>query len=310
MASPYITLHRDAWAAKAHDTEIELDHETLVRSRGFGEPTSLTEVEQVYRPLTQLIHLYREQTGRLYDRSNEFLGVAAERTPFVIGVAGSVAVGKSTTSRLLRELLRRAPGRPKVELVTTDGFLYPNETLAAKGLLERKGFPESYDRRQLLKFVMQVKSGAQSVQAPVYSHHIYDIVPGEQIVVTEPDILIIEGLNVLQPARVEADGRAGLAVSDFFDFTVYVDAAEADIKQWFTTRFLALWEAAFHEPDSFFQRFTNLTRQEAEVFAGQVWEEINGPNLRQNILPTRERATAILRKGEDHTITEISIRKI
>ncbi|MFV0429097.1 MAG: type I pantothenate kinase [Arachnia sp.] len=310
MSGPYVVLHRSAWAAKANDTEIALDEETLIRSRGFGEPTSLQEVAEVYRPLTQLIHLYRAQTGRLYERSNHFLGIDERRTPFVIGIAGSVAVGKSTTARLLRELLSRAPGSPKVDLVTTDGFLYPNEVLAERGLVERKGFPESYNRRALLSFVMDVKSGMECVEAPVYSHHFYDIVPQESVAVRNPEILIVEGLNVLQPARTDSEGRAGLAVSDFFDFTVYVDADEAHIKNWFLTRFMALRDTAFQDPDSYFKRFTEIGYEEALRIGSQVWEAINGPNLRLNIAPTRERATAILRKGADHSIETIAIRKI
>ena len=228
----------------------------------------------------------------------------------MIGVAGSVAVGKSTTARLLRELLRRAPGNPKVDLITTDGFLLPTAELERRGLMERKGFPESYDRRALLQFVIDVKSGEPRVTAPVYSHIIYDIVPDEQTVIERPDILIVEGLNVLQPARVDADGRSGATVSDFFDFSVYVDADETDIKRWFLDRFMVLRDTAFHDPRSFFKRFTQLSRAEALQFGSHIWNTINGPNLRENIETTRDRATAILRKGPDHRVQTISIRKV
>ena len=285
MPGPYVTLDRRAWAALADATEIDLDEATLAALRGLGDPTSAQDVTEVYRPLTQLIHLYMANTGRLYAQSNDFLGLNEGRTPFVIGVAGSVAVGKSTTSRLLQELLRRAPGHPRVDLITTDGFLYPNEELERRGLLDKKGFPESYNRRALLQFVMDVKSGEQRVEAPVYSHMIYDIDPADRIVVECPDILIVEGLNVLQPARVEADGRAGLAVSDFFDFTVYVDADEEHVKAWFIERFMELRRTAFQDERSYFKRFAELSGDEARDFGDNVWEEINGPNLRRNIAP-------------------------
>lgn len=294
-----MTLRRRAWAALAHNTQIDLDEATLATLRGIGDPTDQSDVEEVYRPLTQLLHLYMANTGRLYDQSNQFLRLRVQRTPFVIAVAGSVAVGKSTVSRLLQELLRRAPGNPKVDLVTTDGFLYPNAELERRGLLDRKGFPESYNRRALLNFLIEVKSGSSPVEAPVYSHSVYDIVPEQKIIVDEPDILILEGLNVLQPARVEADGTAGLAVSDFIDFSVFVDADEAHIKSWFLDRFMELRRrAADKEDDGFFSRYTSLTDEEALSFGSQVWESINGPNLRQNIAPTRDRATAILQRGQ------------
>ncbi|MDO5094005.1 MAG: type I pantothenate kinase, partial [Propionibacteriaceae bacterium] len=246
----------------------------------------------------------------LCDDSNRFLNLKVRRTPFVIGVAGSVAVGKSTTARLLQELLRRSPGGPKVDLVTTDGFLFPNAELERRGLLNRKGFPESYDRRALLQFVMDIKSGEPRVTSPVYSHTTYDILPDERTVVEHPDILIMEGLNVLQPARVDAQGRSGAAVSDFFDFSVYVDAAENDIKRWFLERFMVLRDTAFHDPNSYFKRFTQLSRAEALQFGAHIWDTINGPNLRQNIATTRERATAILTKGHDHSVATIAIRKV
>lgn len=310
MAHPYVTLQRARWAALSDQTSIRLDAETLDRLRGIGDPTNQTDIAEVYRPLTQLLHLTMENAGRLNEERNSFLRVNEARTPFVIGIAGSVAVGKSTVSRLLQELLRQAPGSPKVDLITTDGFLYPNAELARRGILDRKGFPYSYDRRALLNFVIDVKSGLPRVEAPVYSHSKYDIVSGEKLVISSPDILIIEGLNVLQPPRVERDGRMGLSVSDFFDFSVFVDAAEEHIKGWFTERFLELRRRAIGKTEGFFVQFQTMSDDEARVFAHQVWNEINGPNLRHNIAPTKGRATAILTKGADHRITEISIRKV
>ena len=310
MSRPYVVLRRGAWASLANNTEIDLDEATLERLRGLGDPTSAEDVAEIYRPLTQLLHLYIANAGRLREESNRFLNLKVRRTPFVIGVAGSVAVGKSTTSRLLQELLRRAPGNPKVDLITTDGFLLPSAELEKRGLMDRKGFPESYDRRALLQFVIDVKSGEPRVTAPVYSHIIYDIVPDERTVIERPDILIVEGLNVLQPARVDTNGRSGATVSDFFDFSVYVDADEADIKRWFLERFMVLRDTAFHDPRSFFKRFTQLSRAEALQFGSHIWNTINGPNLRENIETTRDRATAILRKGPDHRVQTIAIRKV
>ncbi|GMA20534.1 hypothetical protein GCM10025862_25550 [Arsenicicoccus piscis] len=231
-------------------------------------------------------------------------------TPFIIGVAGSVAVGKSTTARLLRELLRRWPSTPRVELVTTDGFLHPNAELEKRGLMGRKGFPESYDRRALLRFVQEVKAGAPEVRAPVYSHLVYDIVPDEYVTVRSPDVLIVEGLNVLQAPEVRKDGRLGLAVSDFFDFSVYVDAREDFVKKWYVDRFLVLRQTAFADPSSFFHRFASLSDADAVRQALDVWDAINGPNLRDNVLPTRGRATCVLTKGEDHEVRRILLRKL
>ncbi len=307
---PYVEMTRAAWAALAAVSAVGLDAPTLERLRGLEDPTSLGDVEQVYLPLTQLMELYRGHRIQLLDASNAYLGLSTKRTPFIIGVAGSVAVGKSTTARLLRELLSQGPGSPKVDLVTTDGFLLPNAEHERRGIAHRKGFPESYDRRALLAFVMDVKSGRRRVKAPVYSHMIYDIVPDQMITVDRPDIMIIEGLNVLQPARRRMDGTQGLAVSDFFDFSVYVDAETSDIRRWFFERMRALRDTAFQDPDSFFRQYAEMTDDELTAFADSVWDDINGPNLALNIVPTRERATVILRKDHDHTVEWVRIRKV
>jgi type I pantothenate kinase len=307
---PFLTLDRQHWAALAAARPAALDEETLARLRGIGDPTDAAEVREVYLPLTDLLNLYLDRTGALFADSHRFLGLSGRRAPFVIGVAGSVAVGKSTTSRLLAELLRRLPSRPKVDLVTTDGFLFPNAKLEELGLLDRKGYPESYDRKRLVQFVMDVKSGVPQVSAPVYSHHSYDIVAGESVTITRPDVLIIEGLNVLQPAQRRKNGTTALAVSDFFDFSVYVDAAETDIRNWYLDRFLHLWHTAFRDPESYFVRFSSMSEAEATEMALGIWDTVNGPNLDLNIRPTRGRATAILRKGPDHQVSWVRIRKV
>jgi type I pantothenate kinase len=310
-ASPYVELDRAAWAALAESMPLPLSAEEVERLRGLGEELDLAEVSDVYLPISRLLSLYVRHVGALHDATESFLGARQpRRTPFVIGVAGSVAVGKSTTARLLRELLAHWPEHPDVALVTTDGFLYPNAELERRGLLERKGFPESYDRRALLKFVIDIKSGKDQVSAPVYSHLEYDVQPGERMTVTRPDIVLIEGLNVLQQARVTAAGRLGLAVRDFFDFSVYVDAATPDIRRWYTERFLRLRETAFRDPVSYFQRYAHLSEEEAVAEAERIWDTINGPNLDGNILPTRGRATLVLRKDADHSVRYVRLRKL
>lgn len=304
--SPFVELDRDDWAALAPTVTAPLTQTEIVELRGLGDSLDLVEVEEVYLPLSRLLSLYAEGAQQLHDATNSFLGAKTAGTPFVIGVAGSVAVGKSTVARLLRELLSRWEGTPRVELVTTDGFLFPNAELERRGIMDRKGFPESYDRRALLRFVSQVKSGAPEVRAPFYSHLAYDIVPDAEIVVNAPDVLIIEGLNVLQPA---APGRQ-LAVSDLFDFSIYVDARTSDIARWYEERFLSLKRGAFANPASYFHRFAELTEDEARERARSIWKAINEPNLVQNILPTRPRASLVLRKGADHSVHSVLLRKI
>ena len=308
--SPYVELDRDDWARLRQSHPMSLSANDVQRIEGLGDRISVEEVEQIYLPLCRLINLYVTNSQRLRATTNQFLGESTARTPFIIGVAGSVAVGKSTTARLLHDLMARWPETPDVQLVTTDGFLYPNAELERRGLMDRKGFPESYDRRKLLRFVSAVKAGSPEVSAPVYSHLVYDIVPDESVVVRQPDVLIVEGLNVLAPPRTRADGTAGLSVSDFFDFSVYVDARTEDVRQWYLDRFQKLRTTAFADPESYFHRYADMSAHDAEEFALSVWDSINGPNLQQNIAPTRGRATAVLTKGSDHSVRRVLLRKV
>ncbi|MFI9449387.1 type I pantothenate kinase [Amycolatopsis sp. NPDC052450] len=303
--SPYVELHREQWRELRRSTPLPLTAAELLRLRGLGEQVDLAEVAEVYLPLSRLINLQVAARQRLYEATTTFLGEDSRGTkvPYVIGIAGSVAVGKSTTARILRTLLARWPDHPRVDLVTTDGFLHPRAELVRRGIMHRKGFPESYDRRALLRFVTDVKSGAERVSAPVYSHLAYDILPDEEQVVQRPDILILEGLNVLQPGP-------RLTVSDLFDFSIYVDAPTTDIERWYVERFLKLRHTAFADPASHFHHFAGLPDDEARAEARHLWRTINEPNLMENIKPTRPRATLVLRKDADHAINRVRLRKL
>jgi len=309
--SPYISFTHEEWGQRRAGTPLTLTEGDLRQLRGLNEQVSMDEVVQIYLPLSRLLNLYVAATQDLYRATATFLGNPAAKVPYVIGMAGSVAVGKSTTARILRALLARWPNHPVVDLVTTDGFLFPNAVLEERSLMHRKGFPESYDLRRLIRFVSDVKAGVPRVLAPVYSHLTYDIVPGEHQVVDQPDIVIIEGLNVLQtPDTLPGSGQPRVFVSDFFDFTVYVDADEEYIRQWYVDRFLALRFTAFQDPASYFHRYASLNDAEAIERSSTIWREINEPNLIENILPTRERAHLILEKGPDHSVQAVKLRKI
>ena len=301
--SRFVAFSRAEWAQLRDATPLPLTEPQLRRLVSANERMSLDEVAEIYLPLSRLLNLYVGATQSLHAASATFLGTDTPRVPFVIGIAGSVAVGKSTTSRVLQALMASWPGHPRVSLVTTDGFLLPLRVLESRGLVQRKGFPESYDVRRLLRFMADVKSGVPEVSAPVYSHLSYDVVPGQFEVVRSPDIVIVEGLNVLQAG-------SGVFVSDFFDFSIYVDASEADIELWYIERFLMLRETVFRDPSSHFHRYAALTADEARDTARQIWRTINLVNLRENVLPTRERAHLILEKGRDHAIRRVKLRKL
>lgn len=307
--SPYLSFSHEEWGSLRAATPLTLTEPELARLRGLNDKVSLEEVAEIYLPLSRLLNLYVVATQGLHAATATFLGTLTAKVPFVVGIGGSVAVGKSTTARLLQALLARWPNHPQVDLVTTDGFLYPNRVLEERGLMNRKGFPESYDQRALLRFMAAVKAGEPEVRAPVYSHVSYDIVADQELVVRRPDIVIVEGLNVLQTGDGHPD-RSRTFVSDYFDFGIYVDAEEADIEQWFQDRFLALRDTVFRDPGSYFHKFAALTHEEAIAMAARVWQEINGRNLRENILPTRERATLILEKGTDHRVRRVRLRKL
>ncbi|OJU69239.1 type I pantothenate kinase [Microbacterium sp.] len=306
VAPLYREIARDDWARLAAGMAQPLTETEVVQLRGLGDRLDLAEVRDVYLPLSRLLSLYATATKRLGADTAGFLNEPDTTTPFVVGVAGSVAVGKSTIARLLRELMSRWADTPRVELVTTDGFLYPNAELERRGLMERKGFPESYDRRALVDFLVEIKSGADEVRAPYYSHMRYDIVPDAHVTVRRPDVVIVEGLNVLQPPPSPND----VAVSELFDFSIYVDADASHIERWYVDRFLALRHAAFSNPNSFFKVFADLSDEESVTRALGYWNDINLPNLEENVLPTRHRATLVLRKGPDHAVERVLLRKL
>jgi type I pantothenate kinase len=305
--SPYVAIDRADWAELAKNSTAPLTEEELKNIRGLGDFLDLQEVQEVYLPVSKLLSIYAQGTQSLHKSTAEYFGERAKRTPFIIAVAGSVAVGKSTVSRLLMELMKRWNGIPNVELITTDGFLYPNAELEKRGLMNRKGFPESYDRKRLLQFVADVKSGKEEVSAPVYSHLSYDILEGENKVINSPDVLIVEGLNVLQPPAIGQE----VALSDYFDFSIYIDAEPADIEQWYLERFKALWETAFTNPASYFHPLTKeLSEEQALQRAIGFWSDINLVNLKENIEPTRSRAKLVMQKGKQHRVEKVLLRKI
>jgi type I pantothenate kinase len=301
----YLRFDRQEWAELRAQTPLTLHERDLATLRGINDRIDLDEVVAVYLPLTRLLNLYVSATQNLHRVSATFLGTIAPKVPYIIGVAGSVAVGKSTSARILQALLTRWPEHPRVELITTDGFLHPNRVLEERGIMDRKGFPESYDTRKLIEFLRAIKAGQPDVAAPIYSHVVYDIVEDEQQVVRQPDILILEGLNVLQVGT-----EASEFVSDYFDFSIYLDADEGDIENWFVERFFALRATVFQDPNSFFRHFTELSDTEAESMARAIWTAINGKNLQENIAPTRSRASLVIHKGADHRMKEVHLRRL
>ena len=308
--SPYAVYLREEWARLRADTPMPLTEAELDNLASLTERVSSNEVVDIYLPLSRLLNLYVEATQGLHDRTTQFLRKSDGKMPFIIGLAGSVAVGKSTTARVLQALLARWPSHPRVELLPTDGFLFPNEVLEARGLMNRKGFPESYDLTKLLNFLGDVKSGKDKVEAPVYSHLIYDVLPDQKLSIERPDIVIVEGLNVLQPAKLPKDGEAIPFVSDFFDFSIYIDAAAELVESWYVERFLRLRQTAFRDPASYFHRYATLSEEEAVATGLAIWRSINLVNLNENILPTRQRADLILRKGADHAVETVALRKL
>jgi type I pantothenate kinase len=308
--SPYRVFSRDEWAARREDTPMTLEPSEIARLRSMHDRLDISEVEEIYLPLSRLLSLYVAATQRLFRAQQGFLGTEDAKMPYIIGVGGSVSAGKSTTARVLQALLARWPNVPKVDLVTTDGFLFPNAVLDREGLMEKKGFPESYDLPALLRFLSDIKAGRRAVHAPVYSHLVYDVVPNVWIEIDRPDILIVEGLNVLQAGRLPKDGQAVPFVSDFFDFSVYIDADEDVLLKWYVSRFLALRSTTFSDPKSYFHRYAKLSDEQAVATATSIWKRINLVNLRDNILPTRQRADLILTKGESHKVEEVALRRL
>jgi type I pantothenate kinase len=308
--SPYRVFSRAEWAVLREDTPMTLEREEIARLRSVHDRLDISEVEEIYLPLSRLLSLYVAATQRLFRAQQGFLGTEDAKMPYIIGVGGSVAAGKSTTARVLQALLARWPNVPKVDLITTDGFLYPNAVLEREGLMEKKGFPESYDLPALLHFLSDIKAGRRPVLAPVYSHLVYDVIPNKWIEIDRPEILIVEGLNVLQAGRLPRDGKAVPFVSDFFDFSVYLDAHEGVLLSWYVHRFLALRSTAFADPQSYFHRYARLSDEEATAVATSIWNRINLVNLHENILPTRPRADLILKKGESHEVEEVAWRRL
>jgi type I pantothenate kinase len=307
---PHRTFTRAQWAKLRDDAPMTLTAAEVERMHSMHDRLDMKEVEEIYLPLSRLLSHYVESARRLFVAQRKFMGIRDRKMPYIIGVAGSVAVGKSTTSRVLQALLTRWSPGPKVDLITTDGFLHPNAYLEREGLMQKKGFPESYDLRALLTFLTEIKAGRRSVRAPVYSHLTYDIVPNKTIEVNQPDILIVEGLNVLQTGRLPSDGKAVPFVSDFFDFSVYIDADEDILRQWYVERFLTLRSTAFNDPRSYFHRYASLSDEDATEKALSIWNSINLINLHENVLPTRPRATLILKKGSDHVVEKVSLRRL
>jgi type I pantothenate kinase len=308
--SPYRVFSRAEWATLRRDTPMTLEPTEVTRLRSMHDRLDMSEVEDIYLPLSRLLSLYVAATQNLFRAQQGFLGTEDAKMPYIIGVGGSVAAGKSTTARVLQALLARWPNVPKVDLITTDGFLYPNAVLDREGLMEKKGFPESYDLPALLLFLSDIKAGRRPVRAPVYSHLIYDVIPNQWIEIDRPEILIVEGLNVLQAGRLPRDGKAVPFVSDFFDFSIYLDAEEEVLLSWYVSRFLTLRGTAFADPKSYFHRYAQLSDKEAAATATSIWNRINLLNLHENILPTRQRADLILKKGESHQVDEVALRRL